>query len=84
MLSRQIERAGPVRAIVLACLAAASFAHAAPAAEARSLKQAIARSEALPAAPFIRDDDFSRRSRLREVKQRVDPHGVFHGNFPLT
>lgn len=75
MLSRQIERAGPVRAIVLACLAAASFAHAAPLAETRSLKEAIVRNAALPAAPFISDDDFSRRSRLRDVK--LSPDGAF-------
>lgn len=74
MLSRQIERAGPVRAIVLACLAAASFAHAAPIQETR-LKQAIARNAALPVAPFISDDDFSRRSALRDVK--LSPDGAF-------
>lgn len=75
MLSRQIERAGPVRAIVLACLAAASFAQAAPVPETRSLKEAVARNAALPAAPFIADDDFSRRSRLRDVK--LSPDGAF-------
>ncbi|MCC6071150.1 alpha/beta hydrolase family protein [Massilia sp. GCM10020059] len=75
MLSRQIERAGPVRAIVLALLAAASFAHAAPLPETRSLKEAIARNAALPAAPHIGDDDFSRRSRLRDVK--LSPDGAF-------
>lgn len=75
MLSRQIERAGPVRALVLACLAAASFAHAAPVQETRSLQEAIARNAALPVAPFISDDDFSRRSALRDVK--LSPDGAF-------
>lgn len=75
MFSRQIERAGPVRAIVIACMAAASFAQAAPMQEARSLKEAIARNAALPAAPFINDDDFSRRSALRDVK--LSPDGSF-------
>ena len=54
----------------------AAGAQAAPASlETRSLKQIAARNLALPAAPRIKDDDFSRRSRLREVK--LSPDGVW-------
>jgi dipeptidyl aminopeptidase/acylaminoacyl peptidase len=48
-------------------------AQAAPASlETRSVKQIAARNLALPPAPQIKDEDFSRRSRLREVKQSPD------------
>lgn len=59
--------------VSLAMAILVSGAHAAPASlETRSLKQIAARNLALPAAPRINDEDFSRRSRLREVKQSPD------------
>jgi dipeptidyl aminopeptidase/acylaminoacyl peptidase len=60
----------------IALLVLVSAAQAAPASlETRSLKQIAARNLALPAAPRIGDDDFSRRSRLREVK--LSPDGAW-------
>ncbi len=57
-------------------LAFLSSAQGAPASiETRSLKQLAARNLALPAAPRIDDDVFSRRSRLREVK--LSPDGAW-------
>ncbi|MES2760074.1 MAG: prolyl oligopeptidase family serine peptidase [Pseudomonadota bacterium] len=57
----------------LAMLVLVSGAQAAPASlETRSLQQIAARNMALPAAPRINDDDFNRRSRLREVKLSPD------------
>ncbi|MET0858223.1 MAG: hypothetical protein ABWY27_15840, partial [Telluria sp.] len=52
----------------LTLLAFAASAHAAP----ETLRQAAARNAALPAAPQIKEADFSRRSRLREVKLSPD------------
>ncbi len=60
----------------VAFLVAVSAAEAAPASlQTRSLKQIAARNMAMPAAPRIGDDDFSRRSRLREVK--LSPDGAW-------
>jgi dipeptidyl aminopeptidase/acylaminoacyl peptidase len=60
----------------VALLVLVSAAQAAPASlETRTLKQIAARNLALPAAPRIGDDDFSRRSRLREVK--LSPDGAW-------
>jgi dipeptidyl aminopeptidase/acylaminoacyl peptidase len=57
----------------LVLLVFVTAAHAATASlETRALKQIAARNQALPAAPRIGDDDFSRRSRLREVKMSPD------------
>lgn len=82
MFSRQIARAGSARpatsrfTLVAAALLACSLAaNAAPSPETRSLKEALARNQALPAAPIIKDDDFSRRARVRDVK--LSPDGAW-------
>jgi dipeptidyl aminopeptidase/acylaminoacyl peptidase len=54
----------------LTLLVLSASAYAAP--EAQSIRQIAARNAALPAAPHIKEEDFSRRSRLREVKLSPD------------
>jgi dipeptidyl aminopeptidase/acylaminoacyl peptidase len=67
--------AGPARAIVFVCAAFAPLAHAAPKLETTPLRQVVAQNAALPAAPRIADEAFSRRARLREVK--LSPDGAW-------
>lgn len=83
MLSRQIHRAGPVRAALLAMLLAWLPLQAASAPqETRGLKPQLARIAAMPAAPRIADEDFSRRSRLSSVK--LSPDGAWIAFFEGT
>jgi dipeptidyl aminopeptidase/acylaminoacyl peptidase len=56
---------------VLAAFALA-FAAPAPASETAALKQVLAHSRALPAAPQLTEEALGRRSRLREVKLSPD------------
>jgi dipeptidyl aminopeptidase/acylaminoacyl peptidase len=89
MNSRHIDRAEPARAFAsalrLALAAAFAFAtlplHAAQT-ETRSLKPQLARIAAMPAAPRIADEDFSRRSRLNQVK--LSPDGAWLAFFEGT
>jgi dipeptidyl aminopeptidase/acylaminoacyl peptidase len=55
-----------------ACTTLTLLVLAASACAAPSLRQLAARNAALPAAPHIKEEDFSRRSRLREVKLSPD------------
>ena len=76
MLTRQIVRTGSVRAIALAiALASLSAGAAVPSLETRTLRPLLARNAALPPAPTIKDEDFSRRSRLSQV--RLSPDGAW-------
>lgn len=71
MNTRSNYRAGPARAFVLALALACVSAHGAKPA-APSLAGEVARSQALPAAPLLKDEDFARRSRLSQVKLAPD------------
>ena len=79
MLTRQIVRTGSVRAIALsitlACLSAGPVQASLKSVEIRSLKPLLAHNAALPAAALIKDEDFSRRSRLSQV--RISPDGAW-------
>lgn len=78
MQSRQIARAEPARALVSAlalAFAVASMPLQAASVETRSLKPQLARIAAMPAAPRIADEDFSRRTRLNQVK--LSPDGAW-------
>lgn len=75
MLTRQIARNGSLRAIALAIALASLPAAAAPALETRTLKAQLARNAALPVAGAIKEEDFSRRSRLSQVK--LSPDGAW-------
>lgn len=59
----------------VALVSVLSAAQAAP----TSLKPIVAANLALPAAPQLKDEDFSRRSRLREVK--LSPDGAWIAYF---
>ena len=74
MLTRKLVRTGPVRAVGLA-LAFSCLSAGAASLETRTLKPQLARNAALPAAAPIKDEDFSRRSRLSQVK--LSPDGAW-------
>ncbi len=78
MHTRKLARTASMRAIALAIAitGTAGAAHASVASlETRSLKSLLARNAALPAAAPIKDEDFSRRSRLAQVK--LSPDGAW-------
>ena len=76
MLTRQIVRSASARTITLAIALAIPLASgAAPSLATRTLKPLLARNAALPAAPAIKDEDFSRRSPLSQVK--LSPDGAW-------
>ena len=77
MVSRQIARAGSARPAASCAIAAALLALSciAQAATSPSLKETLARSKAAPAAPLLKEEDFSRRSRVRDVK--LSPDGAW-------
>jgi dipeptidyl aminopeptidase/acylaminoacyl peptidase len=74
MLTRQIVRIGSLRAVAVAIALLPLMAHAASL-ETRTLGPQLARNAALPAAAAIKDEDFSRRSRLAQVK--LSPDGAW-------
>ena len=77
MVSRQIARAGSARPAASCAIAAAllTLSCIAQAATSPSLKETLARSKAAPAAPLLKEEDFSRRSRVRDVK--LSPDGAW-------
>ncbi len=77
MPTRPISRAKPARALILAmALAWLPLAASSAPQETRTLKPQLARIAAMPAAPHIADEDFSRRSRLAAVKLSPDGASV--------
>ncbi|HEY5801471.1 MAG TPA: hypothetical protein VIT92_14705, partial [Burkholderiaceae bacterium] len=68
------KRGGPAHAVRFALLAFCMAASAHAADDAKALRAAVARNAALPPAPLLASDDFSRRSALREV--RLSPDGA--------
>jgi dipeptidyl aminopeptidase/acylaminoacyl peptidase len=69
MISRQMIRAVPARALLLTLMLGASLAQAV---EPTVLKPILAQVKAMPAAPAMTEEDFSRRARVREVKLSPD------------